>query len=56
VKFLTVPYYFIVAAELKMDVLREREKSESTERQLANEQKRRSEYLYKIFFTVVSLA
>ena len=43
--------FILVAAELKMDVLREREKSESSERQLANEQKRRS----KLFFILTCL-
>lgn len=41
-------YFF--AAELKMDIMREREIKESVERQLTNEQKRRSEYCYYYFF------
>lgn len=35
---------FIVAAELKMDVLREREVKDSLERQLLDEQKMRGTY------------
>ncbi len=43
---------WLFAAELKMDVLREREIKESVERQLANEQKRRSKYPLRVLFSL----
>lgn len=39
-------FIFLITAELKMDVLREREVKDSLERQLQDEQKVRGEYIY----------
>lgn len=43
-------FFLIFSAELKMDVLREREVKDSLERQLTEEQKLRGEHLVRKFF------
>lgn len=42
--------FILVSAELKMDVLREREEKENLERQLLEEQKIRGEFLNVYYF------
>lgn len=47
-------FFFLFSAELKMDVLREREMKDSLERQLMDEQKTRGKLLLSLFFLGLS--